>query len=125
MNNSDLVPLKLLTSKYLTDITKSRHPSLSVNDSAYDKDDLYLNSLFSIHDRELDRLIQEKDDFVITSRNKVLVARLSKEDSEYFCDSIVNGKILDLKKLHAKTTDLEADPRSIWPSLLGYMEPNF
>jgi UDP-N-acetylglucosamine diphosphorylase / glucose-1-phosphate thymidylyltransferase / UDP-N-acetylgalactosamine diphosphorylase / glucosamine-1-phosphate N-acetyltransferase / galactosamine-1-phosphate N-acetyltransferase len=107
--------LKLLTSKYLTDITKSRHPSLSVNDSSYDKDDLYLNSLFSIQERELDRLIQEKEDFVITSRNKVLIARLSKEDSEYFCDSIVNGKILDLKKLHAKTTDLEADPDRYGP----------
>ena len=115
----------MLTRNYLTGITKSRHPSFSVNDSAYDKDDLYLNSLFSIQDRELERLIQEKDDFVITSRNKVLVARMSKEDTEYFCDSIVNGKILDLKKLHVNTTDLEADPRSIWPSLLEYMEPNF
>ena len=42
-------PLKLLTRNYLTGITKSRHPTFSVNDSAYDKDDLYLNSLFSIH----------------------------------------------------------------------------
>jgi UDP-N-acetylglucosamine diphosphorylase / glucose-1-phosphate thymidylyltransferase / UDP-N-acetylgalactosamine diphosphorylase / glucosamine-1-phosphate N-acetyltransferase / galactosamine-1-phosphate N-acetyltransferase len=108
-------PLKLLTRNYLTGITKSRHPTFSVNDSAYDKDDLYLNSLFSIHDHELERLIQEKDDFVITSRNKVLVARMSKEDTEYFSDSIVNGKIPDLKKLHVNTTDLEAVPDRYGP----------
>jgi len=86
-----------------------------VNDSAYDKDDLYLNSLFSIHDHELERLIQEKNYFIITSRNKVLVARMSKEDTEYFCDSIVNGKIPDLKKLHVNTTDLEVVPDRYGP----------
>ena len=108
-------PLKLLTRNYLRGITKSRHPSFSVNDSVFDKDYLYLNSLFSIQDRELERLLQEKDDFVITSRNKVLVARMSKEDTEYFCDSIINGKILDLKKLRVNTTDLEANPDRYGP----------
>ncbi len=106
---------KLLTRNYLTNIIKSRHPSFSVNDSAYDKDDLYLNSLFSIQAHELERFIQEKDDFVLTSRNKVLVARMNKEDTEYFCDSIVNGKILDLKKLRVNTTDLEPDPDRYGP----------
>jgi UDP-N-acetylglucosamine diphosphorylase/glucosamine-1-phosphate N-acetyltransferase len=103
-------PLKLLTRNYLTGITKSRHPSFSVNESAFDKDDLYLNSLFSVQDRELERLIQKNDDFVITSRNKVLVARMGKEDTEYFHDSIVNGKILDVKKLRSNTTEIVADP---------------
>jgi UDP-N-acetylglucosamine diphosphorylase/glucosamine-1-phosphate N-acetyltransferase len=108
-------PLKLLTRNYLTGITKSRHPSFSVNDSVFDKDDLYLNSLFGIQDRELERFLQEKDDFIITCQNRILVARMCKEDTEYFCDCIINGRIPDLKKLRVNATDLEPNPKRYGP----------
>jgi sugar nucleotidyltransferase family protein len=45
-----LQPLKLLTEDYLEDITRTRHSSTQVNNWGYDKDDIYLNSLFMIKD---------------------------------------------------------------------------
>lgn len=93
--------LKLLTINYLKDITRLRHVSTTVNEVGYDKGDLYLNSLFSIKDHELEKLAVTNDQFVLAKGNTILAARMGKIDTEYFIDSIISGKKMNIRKLKA------------------------
>ncbi len=93
--------LKLLTDNYLKDVTKLRHVSTPVNEVEYDKGDLYLNSLFFIKARVLDKLIATSDEFILAKGNTILAARIGKLDSEYFVDCITKGRDIDMRKLKA------------------------
>src|SRR6266498_1026796 len=90
-------PLKLLTNDYLQDITRVRHHSTEINDWGYDKDDIYINSLFIINDNELKKLSKRNDPFVLTNRNRVLVGRLHQKDTEHITNCLIDGKDLNVR----------------------------
>jgi UDP-N-acetylglucosamine diphosphorylase / glucose-1-phosphate thymidylyltransferase / UDP-N-acetylgalactosamine diphosphorylase / glucosamine-1-phosphate N-acetyltransferase / galactosamine-1-phosphate N-acetyltransferase len=99
-------PLKLLTEDYLEDITKVYHNSTQVNNWGYDKDDIYLNSLFIINDHEIIKLSKRNDPFVLIYGNTILVGRMNQKDSEYIRDCVINGKNLNVRQLEANRTEV-------------------
>src|SRR5262249_44090562 len=105
--NIDSLPIKILTAGYLEDITKIRHGYARVNDFEYDPDDLYLNSMFLIHDRELKKLYSKTGPFVLIYRNNILAAKLGYDDSEHVTECVVNGKDIIIQDLRADKTKIE------------------
>lgn len=102
-----LQPLKLLTEDYLEDITRTRHSSTQVNNWGYDKDDIYLNSLFMIKDIKIKELSKRNDPFVLIKRNTILVGRVNQKDSEYIINSVVGGKEISARQLEADKIEVD------------------
>ena len=100
-------PLKLLTEGYLEDITRTRHGTTRVNNWGYDKDDIYLNSLFIIKEGKIRELSKRNEPFVLKNENTILAARISQKDSEYIRDSIINGKGISARQLEADKTEVD------------------
>jgi UDP-N-acetylglucosamine diphosphorylase / glucose-1-phosphate thymidylyltransferase / UDP-N-acetylgalactosamine diphosphorylase / glucosamine-1-phosphate N-acetyltransferase / galactosamine-1-phosphate N-acetyltransferase len=94
-------PLKLLTEGYLEDVTRTCHNSTQLNQWGYDKDDIYLNSLFITRDIKIKELFKRNDPFVLVNRNNILVGRFNQKDSEYIRNSVIDGKELNVQQLEA------------------------
>lgn len=121
-------PLKLLTEGYLEDITRTRHNSTQLNQWGYDKDDIYLNSLFIIRDIKIKELFKRNDPFVLINRNNILVGRFNQKDSEYIRNSVISGKELIVGQLEADkilvdgTHDLGTFYDNIWSLTASFPE---
>jgi UDP-N-acetylglucosamine diphosphorylase / glucose-1-phosphate thymidylyltransferase / UDP-N-acetylgalactosamine diphosphorylase / glucosamine-1-phosphate N-acetyltransferase / galactosamine-1-phosphate N-acetyltransferase len=100
-------PLKLLTEGYLEDITRTRHGSTRVNNWGYDKDDIYLNSLFIIKESKIRELSKRNDPFVLKNEGTILAARINQKDSEYIRDSLINGKGIGARQLEADKIEVD------------------
>ena len=100
-------PLKLLTEGYLEDITRTRHGSMKVNNWGYDKDDIYLNSLFIIKESKIRELSKRNDPFVLKNAGTILAARINQKDSEYIRDSLINGKGIGARQLEADKIEVD------------------
>jgi UDP-N-acetylglucosamine diphosphorylase/glucosamine-1-phosphate N-acetyltransferase len=100
-------PLKLLTEGYLEDITRTRHGSTRVNNWGYDKDDIYLNSLFIIKESKIRELSKRNDSFVLKNEGTILAARINQKDSEYIRDSLINGKGISARQLEADKIEVD------------------
>lgn len=121
-------PLKLLTEGYLEDITRTRHNSTQLNQWGYDKDDIYLNSLFMIKDIKIKELFKRNDPFVLINRNNILVGRFNQKDSEYIRNSVIGSKELIVRQLEADkmvvedTHDLGVFYDNIWSLTASFPE---
>lgn len=92
---------KLLTRKYLENMTRQRHPNCNVNKFEYDSNDIFVNSLFFPHTSFLKKLTKRKN-FLVSYRDKILIARLDKSDYQYFYESVVHDKDIRNSKLRAE-----------------------
>lgn len=93
--------VKLLTRKYLENMTRQRHPNCNVNKFEYDSDDIFVNSLFFPHTSFFKKLIKRKN-FLVSYRDKILIARLDKSDYQYLYESVVHDKDIRNSKLRAE-----------------------
>ena len=73
---------KLLTRKYLENMTRQRHPNCNVNKFEYDSNDIFVNSLFFPHMSFFKKMTKRKN-FLVSYRDKILIARLDKSDYQY------------------------------------------
>ena len=92
---------KLLTRKYLENMTRQRHPNCNVNKFEYDSNDIFVNSLFFPHTSFLKKLTKRKN-FLVSYRDKILIARLDKSDYQYLYESVVHDKDIRNSKLRAE-----------------------
>jgi len=92
---------KLLTRKYLENMTRQRHPNCNVNKFEYDSNDIFVNSLFFPHTSFFKKLIKRKN-FLVSYRDKILIARLDKSDYQYLYESVVHDKDIRNSKLRAE-----------------------
>ena len=93
--------VKLLTRKYLENMTRQRHPNCNVNKFEYDSNDIFVNSLFFPHTSFLKKLTKRKN-FLVSYRDKILIARLDKSDYQYLYESVVHDKDIRNSKLRAE-----------------------
>lgn len=89
---------KLLTRRYLEKITKRRHLNCNVNKFEFDTNDIFINSLFIPHKKFLKKMSM-KGNFLVSFRDKILMAQLNKSDTETLYESIVHDKEVKKKKL--------------------------
>jgi UDP-N-acetylglucosamine diphosphorylase / glucose-1-phosphate thymidylyltransferase / UDP-N-acetylgalactosamine diphosphorylase / glucosamine-1-phosphate N-acetyltransferase / galactosamine-1-phosphate N-acetyltransferase len=89
---------KFLTRQYLEKVTNQRHSNCNVNKFEYNNDDIFLTSLF-IPLKSFFKKWRMKNEFLISFRDKILMGRLKKSDSEYLYESIVHGKEIRNNKL--------------------------
>lgn len=92
---------KLLTRKYLENMTRQRHPNCNVNKFEYDSNDIFVNSLFFPHTSFFKKLTKRKN-FLVSYRDKILIARLDKSDYQYLYESVVHDKDIRNSKLRAE-----------------------
>jgi UDP-N-acetylglucosamine diphosphorylase/glucosamine-1-phosphate N-acetyltransferase len=92
---------KLLTRKYLENMTTQRHPNCNVNKFEYDSNDIFVNSLFFPHTTFFKKVTQRKN-FLVSYRDKILIARLDKSDYQYLYESVVHDKDIRNSKLRAE-----------------------
>ena len=92
---------KLLTRKYLENMTRQRHPNCNVNKFEYDSNDIFVNSLFFPHTSFFKKMNKRKN-FLISYRDKILIARLDKSDYQYLYESVVHDKDIRNSKLRAE-----------------------
>lgn len=98
-------PDLLLSRKYLEDLTKERH-DCEVNPGSYDADTIFVNGLVHPSALDIDRLEKISHTFMITSGNRLVVARLSRKDAEYLTRCIRAGRAVNVKKIDIdKATD--------------------
>jgi len=98
---------KLLTRKYLENITKQRHPNCNVNNFEYDSTDIFVNSLFFPQASFFKKMTKRKN-FLVSYGDKILLARLEKPDYQYLYESVVNYKCIEDSKLTAELINLES-----------------
>lgn len=91
-------PHSLIARKYIERVTKERH-GYDVNVSSYDSDTVFVNGLVHPSALDIDRLRNISHTFAITSGQRLVVARLSKKDSEYLTKCIMTGRPISAKKL--------------------------
>ena len=92
---------KLLTRKYLENMTRQRHPNCNVNKFEYDSNDIFVNSLFFPHTSFFKKMTKRKN-FLVSYRDKILIARLDKSDYKYLYESVVHDKDVRNSKLTAE-----------------------
>ena len=92
---------KLLTRKYLENMTRQRHPNCNVNKFEYDSNDIFVNSLFFPHMSFFKKVTKRKN-FLVSYRDKILIARLDKSDYQYLYESVVRDKDIRNSKLRAE-----------------------
>ena len=92
---------KLLTRKYLENMTRQRHPNCNVNKFEYDSNDIFVNSLFFPHMSFFKKMTKRKN-FLVSYRDKILIARLDKSDYQYLYESVVHDKDIRNSKLRAE-----------------------
>jgi len=92
---------KLLTRKYLENMTKQRHPNCNVNKFEYDSTDIFVNSLFFPHTSFFKKLTKRKN-CLVSYRDKILIARLDKSDYQYLYESVIHDKDVRNSKLTAE-----------------------
>jgi UDP-N-acetylglucosamine diphosphorylase/glucosamine-1-phosphate N-acetyltransferase len=109
---------KLLTRRYLEGVTMERHPDSTVNKFEYNNDDIYINSLF-IPLASFFKKRNVKKRFLITFKDKVLMGRVDKSDSEYIYESVVEDKKIDNNKIGTEITSIndlnECGTLYCWP----------
>ena len=93
--------VKLLTRKYLENMTRQRHPNCNVNKFEYDSNDIFVNSLFFPHMSFFKKMTKRKN-FLVSYRDKILIARLDKSDYQYLYESVVHDKDIRNSKLRAE-----------------------
>ncbi len=96
---------KFLTREYLQTVTKQRHPNCNVNRFEYDNDDIFINSLF-IPLKSFFEKWNKKKEFVISFRDKILMARLKKSGFEYLTDSAVHDKPVKRTEINTEIIDM-------------------
>ena len=110
--------LKLLTRRYLKGVTKERHPDSTVNKFEYNNDDIYINSLF-LPLASFFKKWNVKKRFLITFKDKVLMGRVDKSDSEYIYESVVADKKINNNKIGTEITSIndlnECGTLYCWP----------
>ena len=110
--------LKLLTRRYLKGVTKERHPDSTVNKFEYNNDDIYINSLF-LPLASFFKKWNVKKRFLITFKDKVLMGRVDKSDSEYIYESVVADKKINNNKIGTEITGIndlnECGTLYCWP----------
>jgi UDP-N-acetylglucosamine diphosphorylase/glucosamine-1-phosphate N-acetyltransferase len=82
-------------------MTKQRHPNCNVNKFEYDSTDIFVNSLFFPHTSFFKKLTKRKN-FLVSYRDKILIARLDKSDYQYLYESVVHDKDVRNSKLTAE-----------------------
>ena len=109
---------KLLTRRYLEGVTKERHPDSTVNKFEYNNDDIYINSLF-LPLASFFKKWNVKKRFLITFKDKVLMGRVDKSDSEYIYESVVADKKINNNKIGTEITSIsdlnECGTLYCWP----------
>ena len=96
---------KFLTREYLETVTKERHPNCKVNRFEYDNDDVFINSLF-IPLKSFFEKWNKRKEFVISFRDKILMARLKKSDFEYLYDSVVHDKAVKRNEINTEIINM-------------------
>ena len=109
---------KLLTRKYLENMTRQRHPNCNVNKFEYDSNDIFVNSLFFPHMSFFKKVTKRKN-FLVSYRDKILIARLDKPDYKYLYETVIHDKDVRNSKLtaeiiHINSTD-ECGSLYSWP----------
>jgi len=109
---------KLLTRKYLENMTRQRHPNCNVNKFEYDSNDIFVNSLFFPHMSFFKKVTKRKN-FLVSYRDKILIARLDKSDYKYLYETVIHDKDVRNSKLtaeiiHINSTD-ECGSLYSWP----------
>jgi len=100
-------PEILLTREYLAGITLERHSQCKVNPGSIDDDTIFVNGLLHPGAVSIQRLSGLKGTFAITSKNRLLVARLEGKAIDYVKDRVAAGKRIDIKRLNVdKSTEL-------------------
>lgn len=103
------MPEVLLTREYLAGVTGERHVQCRVNPNSIEKDTVFVNGLLHPEVIHPDRLLKVTHAFVITSGDRLLVARLDGKDAEYLSDCVAAGKKIDVRKFSVeKSTKLKA-----------------
>lgn len=103
------MPEVLLTREYLAGVTGERHVHCRVNPSSIDNDTVFVNGLLHPEAIHPDRLLKVTHSFVITSGDRLLVARLDGKGAEYLSGRVAAGKKIDVRKFSAeKSTKLKA-----------------
>lgn len=98
-------PNSLLSRKHLEGVTKERH-GCEVNPVSHDGDTVFVNGLVHPSALDIERLEKISHAFAITSGSRLVVARLSKKDSEYLSRCVRAGTAINTKKLDVdKATD--------------------
>jgi len=92
---------KLLTRKYLENMTRQRHPNCNVNKFEYDSNDIFVNSLFFPHMSFFKKVTKRKN-FLVSYRDKILIARLDKSDYKYLYETVIHDKDVRNSKLTAE-----------------------
>lgn len=92
---------KLLTRKYLENITRQRHPNCDVNKFEYDSNDIVVNSPFFPHTSFFKKLTK-RNNFLVSYGDKILIAKLDKSDYQNLYESVVNDKMFRNNKLRAE-----------------------
>ena len=110
--------IKLLTRKYLENMTRQRHPNCNVNKFEYDSNDIFVNSLFFPHMSFFKKVTKRKN-FLVSYRDKILIARLDKSDYKYLYETVIHDKDVRNSKLtaeiiHINSTD-ECGSLYSWP----------
>lgn len=110
--------LKFLTRRYLEGVTKERHPDNTVNKFEYNNDDIYINSLF-IPLTSFFKKWNSKKRFLISFRDKIIMARIDKSDFEYIYESVVEDKKINNNKISTEITKIhhlnECGTLYCWP----------
>jgi len=96
---------KFLTREYLESVTKQRHPNCKVNRFEYENDDIFINSLF-IPLKSFFEKWNKRKEFVISFRDKILMARLKKSGFEYLTDSAVHDKPVKRTEINTEIIDI-------------------
>ena len=96
---------KFLTREYLQSVTKQRHPNCKVNRFEYNNDDVFINSLF-IPLKSFFEKWNKRKEFVISFRDKILMARLKKSGFEYLTDSAVHDKPVKRTEINTEIIDI-------------------
>ena len=93
--------IKLLTRKYLENMTRQRHPNCNVNKFEYDSNDIFVNSLFFPH-MSFFKKVTKRENFLVSYRDKILIARLDKSDYKYLYETVIHDKDVRNSKLTAE-----------------------
>ncbi|TLX68535.1 MAG: hypothetical protein E6L03_03405 [Thaumarchaeota archaeon] len=102
----DLKSPKFLTKEYLKSVTQLRHPNCKVNGIEYDNADIFINSFFIPLKSFLEKWNRKKE-FLITFRDKILMARLKKSHFEYLYDSVVHDKSIKKNKMNTEIINVD------------------
>ncbi len=97
---------KFLTRQYLEKVTNQRHPNCNVNKFEYNNNDIFITSLF-IPLKSFFKKWSMKKEFLISFRDKILMGRLKKSDSEYLYESVVHDKEICNNKLSTEIVDID------------------